>query len=217
MTTFPCVTPFDQLAALIRVNAKNATLQAKGEGMQFHAARICGSWLIEPDPATDERGWFARTFCEREFAEHGLPTHFVQHSRSFTRRAGTIRGLHFQSPPFAEEKLVSCVAGAILDVIFDLRPDSPTYMETWSVELSGENGRQLFIPKGVAHGFQALTDNVLVNYLISEFYAPEHARGIRYDDPVLNVRWPLPVATVSERDLSWPRWEPLVPEERSLS
>jgi dTDP-4-dehydrorhamnose 3,5-epimerase len=176
--------------------------------MLFHPTPLQGAWLIEAEPHQDDRGWFARSFCEREFAAHGLQHRFVQHSRSFSKLAGTLRGLHFQSAPFEEEKLVSCVSGAIFDVIFDMRPESPSYRQAFSAELSDTNGRQLYIPKGVAHGFQALCDAVTVNYLISEFHAPEHAAGFRYDDPALGIEWPLPVTQISEKDLGWPPWEP---------
>ena len=179
------------------------------EGMLFHRTPLQGAWLIEAEPHLDERGWFARTFCEAEFAEHGLQHHFVQHSRSSSKRAGTLRGMHFQTAPYAEEKLVSCVCGAIFDVIFDMRVNSSSYQQVFSVELSAANGRQLYIPKGVAHGFQALTDSVAVNYMISEFYAPNHSSGFRYDDPALKVEWPMTVTQISDKDLGWRPWERL--------
>ena len=184
--------------------------------MQFAETPLHGAWLIEPEPHFDERGWFARCFCENEFCARALTTRFVQHSRSYSRFRGTLRGMHFQEAPHGEEKLVSCLAGAIFDVIGDLRRDSPTYLQTFGVELSATNGRQLYIPKGVAHGFQALTDGATVNYLISEFYAPASAAGLRYDDPVLGIKWPLAPTMVSDRDLSWPLWEPRVPRGRYL-
>lgn len=175
--------------------------------MLFHRTPLYGAWLIDAEPHLDERGWFARSFCEHEFAEYGLETRFVQHSRSFSKRAGTLRGMHFQTAPHEEVKLVSCVSGAIFDVIFDMRPGSPSYRQSFSVELTAANGRQLYIPKGMAHGFEALTDDVTVNYLISEFYAPGYSSGIRYDDPALGVEWPMPVTQVSDKDLGWPPWE----------
>lgn len=163
-----------------------------------------GAWLVSPEPAVDERGSFARTFCVREFAEHGLETDFVQHSRSVSVRKGTIRGMHFQGEPHGEVKLVSCIAGAILDVIVDVRPASPTYLEWLAFELTPENGRELYIPKGFAHGFQTLSDNAAVHYLISEYYRPEAGRGLRFDDPAIGIDWPLAPTVVSAKDRGWP-------------
>jgi dTDP-4-dehydrorhamnose 3,5-epimerase len=176
--------------------------------MRFEQMQLKGAWIVDPVPAEDERGWFARTFCVREFADLGLETRFVQHSTSLSRRARTLRGLHFQEEPHGEVKIVSCAHGAIFDVIVDMRPGSPTRMRWTAVELSARNGRRLYIPKGFAHGFITLSDNVIVNYLISEFYEPSAARGLRYDDPVLAIEWPCQPAVISERDLAWPYLEP---------
>jgi dTDP-4-dehydrorhamnose 3,5-epimerase len=163
-----------------------------------------GAWLVDPMPARDERGSFSRLFCARAFAERGLETHFVQHSVSHSRRMGTLRGLHFQLEPHAEVKLVCCQKGSICDVILDLRDDSATFGRWQAFALSAENRRLLYIPKGFAHGFQSLQDDVEVSYMISAFYAPDAACGIRYDDPAFAITWPLPPTAMSERDRGWP-------------
>jgi dTDP-4-dehydrorhamnose 3,5-epimerase len=172
--------------------------------MKFHPTRLDGAWLIELTPVEDERGAFIRTFCEREFGDHGLETRFVQHSLSVNARKGTLRGMHFQRAPHEEVKLVRCQRGAVWDVIVDLRPDSPTYMRWQSFELSAENGMQLYVPKGFAHGFQTLSDDCEVFYLISEFYAADAAAGLRHDDPRFAIDWPAPVSVMSEKDRAWP-------------
>jgi dTDP-4-dehydrorhamnose 3,5-epimerase len=163
-----------------------------------------GAWLVDPMPARDERGSFSRLFCAREFADRGLETHFVQYSISHSQVLGTLRGLHFQQEPHSEVKLVCCQKGAIADVIVDLREDSPTFGRWHAFELSAENRRLLYVPKGFAHGFQSLRDDVEVSYMISTFYTPEAACGIRYDDPAFAITWPLPPAALSERDRAWP-------------
>ncbi|TMM49542.1 dTDP-4-dehydrorhamnose 3,5-epimerase [Sulfitobacter sabulilitoris] len=173
--------------------------------MKFMETGIDGLFVTEQEPFTDERGAFARTFCAREFAEHGLETQFVQHSRSMSKRKGTLRGLHFQRPPDGEVKLVSCVSGAIWDVAVDLRSGSQSYGHWRAFELSAENGRQFYIPAGFAHGFQSLTDHAVTHYLISCAYAPGSANGIRFDDSDIGITWPRPVTAISEKDLSWPR------------
>ena len=172
--------------------------------MRFEAAGLDGAWLIHPEPMQDERGSFARTFCANEFSRHCLETKFPQHSVSQSSRKGTVRGMHFQNAPYEEVKLVRCLTGSIFDVIVDLRRGSPTFRQWRSFELSGDNGLQLYIPRGFAHGFQTLADDTRVNYLISEFYAPAAANGIRHDDPTFGIRWPLPVTTISRKDLLWP-------------
>jgi len=171
--------------------------------MRFIKTKLADAWLIEPEPIADQRGTFARTFCRREFAERGLETDFVQHSRSMSAKAGTLRGMHYQVPPHSEVKFVSCFSGAIWDVIVDLRQASPTYRAWQAFELSADNGHQLYIPAGFAHGFQALSDNAGVHYLISAYYEPGAATGIRYDDPAIGIAWPAPVTALSERDASW--------------
>lgn len=161
------------------------------------------AWLIHLEPARDSRGFFARTFCVDEFAKHGLETSFPQHSISSNTRRGTLRGMHFQREPHNEVKLVRCLKGAIWDVIIDIRPASSTFCRWQGFELTDQNGRQLYIPKGFAHGFQTLSDDVEVNYLISEPYVPEFASGIRHNDPAFDIAWPMPVAVISEKDLQW--------------
>lgn len=174
--------------------------------MQFSSTKINGLWIVEPEPIHDIRGSFARTFCKREFGDRGLEADFAQHSLSVSRRRSTIRGLHFQSPPHQEVKLVSCVRGAIWDVAVDLRPQSPHYLEWVGVTLSADNGRQFYIPEGFAHGFQSLADDVAVSYLISTPYAAESSSGIRYDEPAIGIKWPEEPSVISDRDLGWPAW-----------
>jgi dTDP-4-dehydrorhamnose 3,5-epimerase len=172
--------------------------------MRFHETQLCGAWLIEPEPACDHRGSFARTFCAREFADRGLTTFFVQNSTSRSVARGTLRGMHFQRAPYGEVKVVSCLKGAIFDVIVDLRLDSPSYCRWQGFELTAANRRQLYVPEGFAHGFQTLCDDSEVGYLISAFYAPAAASGVRYDDPAFAIDWPLPVSQISEKDRAWP-------------
>jgi len=172
--------------------------------MQFDPTMLRDAYLARLEPARDSRGFFARTFCVEEFADRGLETNYPQHSISFSARRGTLRGMHYQRDPHSEAKLVRCTKGAILDVIIDIRPDSPTYCRWQGFELSGANGHQLYIPKGFAHGFQTLSDDTEVNYLISAPYKPELACGIRYNDPAFGISWPLSVTEISEKDLEWP-------------
>jgi len=174
--------------------------------VQFHPTALYDVWLILLEPVPDNRGFFARTFCGEEFAAHGLETSYPQHSISYSARRGTLRGMHYQRDPHSEVKLVRCVNGAIWDVIIDIRPGSPTYRKWQGFELSGVNGHQLYIPKGFAHGFQTLTADVVVNYLISETYEPRSASGLRYNDPSFAITWPLPVTEISEKDLQWPNF-----------
>lgn len=172
--------------------------------MHFRPTTLSGAWLIDLEPSRDERGFFARTFCVREFAAQGLETSFPQHSTSFSARRGTVRGMHFQRPPHGEVKLVRCLSGSIWDVIIDIRPQSPTFRRWQGFELTAESRTQLYIPSGFAHGFQTLSDDVEVNYLISAEYIPEAAAGICHDDPAFRIDWPLPVSTISDKDRSWP-------------
>jgi dTDP-4-dehydrorhamnose 3,5-epimerase len=172
--------------------------------MIFHKTDLMDAWLIETEPHSDDRGWFARTFCEREFAALALETRFVQHSTSHNAAAGTLRGMHYQRAPHGEVKLVRCLKGAIHDVIIDLRPSSPTYRQWQGFDLSAEDGRQLYIPVGFAHGFQTLVDESRIGYLISEFYSPEAAAGVRWNDTAFRIEWPAPVTVMSDRDKSWP-------------
>jgi dTDP-4-dehydrorhamnose 3,5-epimerase len=176
--------------------------------MEFAPANLGGAWLISPAPSYDERGFFARTFCSNEFANHALETQFVQHSVSQSRIRATVRGLHFQKHPHTETKIVRCLRGAIWDVIVDLRPESPTYCRWQAFELTERNRDQLYIPKGFAHGFQTLCDDVEILYLISDFYAPDAATGVRFDDPLFGIEWPFAPAAMSERDRNWPDFNP---------
>ena len=171
--------------------------------MKFIGTKLEGAWVIEPRLYEDSRGLFARTYCTREFREQGLLDCFVQCNTSWNARKGTVRGLHYQLPPSSEVKLVRCTAGAAWDVIVDLRPDSPTYLQHVSVELTAKNRLALYIPELLAHGFQALEDGTEVFYQMSAFYTPELSRGLRYDDPRLGIKWPLPVASISDQDRAW--------------
>ena len=160
--------------------------------------------MVEPIPAEDGRGWFARIRCEDEFARRGLEARFVQTSLSFNRHRGVLRGMHFQVAPREEVKLVRSVRGAIHDVVVDLRPDSPTFTKHFSAVLSQENRRAMYVPPGFAHGFQALEDGSEVLYEISQAYSPEHARGVRWDDPAFGIAWPVPEPILLERDRDYP-------------
>jgi dTDP-4-dehydrorhamnose 3,5-epimerase len=171
--------------------------------MRFTPTKLAGAYIIEPQLHEDSRGLFARTYCAREFREQGLVDAFVQCNTSWNARKGTVRGLHYQLPPSSEVKLVRCTTGALADVIVDLRPGSPTYLQHVAVELTAGNRLALYIPGMFAHGFQVLEDATEVFYQMSEFYAPKLARGIRYDDPKLGIEWPLPVASISDQDLGW--------------
>jgi dTDP-4-dehydrorhamnose 3,5-epimerase len=175
--------------------------------MIFRETALAGAYVIELEKVVDERGSFARTWCREEFAAHGLVTEFVQGSASVSPCRGTLRGLHFQRPPHSEAKLVRCVRGALYDVIVDLRPESSSYGEWLGVELDGASGLMLYVPERFAHGFQTLKDDTEITYLISAFFAPGAAAGLRYDDPGLAIDWPLTVTRISDKDLSWPRLE----------
>jgi dTDP-4-dehydrorhamnose 3,5-epimerase len=171
--------------------------------MQLLETDLRGAWLVQTVPIWDERGFFNRVFCTREFGELGLETRFEQHSISYSRLRGTLRGLHFQSDPYAEVKIVSCLKGAIWDVIVDIRSGSPTFGQWGAFELTAENRRQLYIPKGFAHGFQSLVDDVEVSYLISTFHVPGAAAGLRYDDPALAIPWPIHPTAIADKDRAW--------------
>jgi dTDP-4-dehydrorhamnose 3,5-epimerase len=169
----------------------------------FTETHLAGAFVIELERREDDRGFFARTFCQNEFEEHGLEPVIAQANLAFNKRRGTLRGMHFQYPPAAETKLVRCTRGAILDIIVDLRPESPTYLEHVSVELSADNGVALYVPKRFAHGYQVLEDATETSYQVGEFYTPEAEGGLRYDDPALGLSWPLPVTEISEKDGAW--------------
>ncbi|HEY7140315.1 MAG TPA: dTDP-4-dehydrorhamnose 3,5-epimerase [Methylomirabilota bacterium] len=172
--------------------------------MIFTPALLPGAFIVEPDLHRDVRGFFARTWCQEEFTAHGLNPRLVQCSVSFTERRGTVRGLHYQDAPHQEAKLVRCVRGAIHDVIVDLRRQSPTFRRHVAVELREGSYRMLYVPEGVAHGFQTLADGTEVAYQMSEFHRPEAARGVRWDDPAFAIPWPESVRVVSDRDRSFP-------------
>jgi dTDP-4-dehydrorhamnose 3,5-epimerase len=174
----------------------------------FTETRLAGAYVIDLQLLGDERGFFARSFCQREFSEHGLDATIVQCNLSGSTRRGTLRGLHYQLPPRAEAKLVRCVRGAMHDVIVDLRPESSTFLRWVGVELTAESGRALFAPRGFAHGFQTLADDTEVFYQMSELYSPEAARGIRWNDPLLGIAWPEDVRCISARDGSYPDRHP---------
>lgn len=173
--------------------------------MRFLTTSVDGVFIVEPEPTHDERGLFARTFCAREFEEHGLNAALAQCSISFNREKGTLRGMHYQAPPHAEAKLVRCTAGAIFDVAVDLRPSSPTFRLWTGVELTAQNRRMLYVPEGCAHGFQTLCDATEVFYQISEFFRPEYGCGVRWDDPAIGIRWPAAEhRIISAKDLAYP-------------
>jgi dTDP-4-dehydrorhamnose 3,5-epimerase len=172
--------------------------------MKFSETIIQGSYVISPEKVEDGRGFFARTFCQREFAAHCLDQDLVQCSISFNRQRGTLRGMHYQSAPYAETKLVRCTRGAIYDVILDLRPQSSTFGRWVATTLSDDNRLTLYIPEGVAHGFQTLCAESEILYQISEFYAPEHTHGVRWNDPAFAIEWPISNPIISARDLSYP-------------
>jgi dTDP-4-dehydrorhamnose 3,5-epimerase len=177
--------------------------------MIFTETTLKGAFLIEPERRPDERGFFARAWCQQEFAAIGLEPRWVQCNISFNRQRGTLRGMHYQAAPYAEAKLVRCTMGAIHDVIIDLRADSSTFRQWLAVELTADNRLILFIPKGFAHGFQTLTDDTEVFYQMSQFYAPDYARGVRWGDPAFNIPWPADKRIISARDLGFPDFLPL--------
>lgn len=172
--------------------------------MIFAETRLKGAYVVEPERMEDERGFFARTFDQAEFAARGLESRLVQCSISFNKKKGTLRGMHYQATPFEETKLVRCTKGTIYDVIIDLRSGSPTFKQWVATELTAENRRMLYVPVGFAHGFQTLADDTEVSYQISEFYHPESARGVRWNDTAFGIVWPLSVTSSSERDSSYP-------------
>ena len=176
--------------------------------MNLLATEVHGAFVIDLDRKADERGFFARTWCRSTLSGAGLDANLDQTSVSFNARAGTLRGMHFQRAPHAETKLVRCTMGAVFDVVLDLRPDSPSYLAWHGVELSAENRRSLYVPKGCAHGFITLADASEVLYMISDPYVPESAAGARWDDPTFGIDWPVPVRVIAERDRTYPDWPP---------
>jgi dTDP-4-dehydrorhamnose 3,5-epimerase len=181
--------------------------------MIFAETKLKGAFVIDIERREDSRGFFARAFCQHEFRERGLKPMIAQANIAFNHRAGTLRGMHFQFPPAAETKLVRCTRGAIMDIIVDLRPESPTYLQNIAVELSEDNYRALYVPERFAHGYEVLRDNTETSYQVGEFYTPGSEGGLLYDDPGLDLRWPLPINVVSEKDRAW---KPLPEQESEL-
>lgn len=171
--------------------------------MIFSETKLQGAYIIDIQPHKDARGFFARAFCQHEFAEHGLKPVIAQANIASNRAKGTLRGMHFQCPPAAESKLVRCTRGAILDIIVDLRPESPTYLQHIAVELTADNFRALYVPERFAHGYQALQDDTDTSYQVGEFYTPSTEGGLRYNDPRLGLEWPLPITAITDKDRDW--------------
>ena len=176
--------------------------------MVFSETALKGAFVIEPERHEDFRGFFARTFCRREFADRGLAPDVEQSSISFNPRKGTLRGMHYQEAPCEEVKVVRCTMGRIYDVIIDLRPESPTYRKHFAVELSAENRKMIHVPQGCANSFMTIADDTEIFYFTSEFYSPEHERGIRYNDPALGIRWPMEPVVISDKDKNHPDFKP---------
>jgi dTDP-4-dehydrorhamnose 3,5-epimerase len=172
--------------------------------MRFEPTPVSGAWLVSPEPNQDARGFFERVLCLREFAGHGIRFEVVQSNLAHTTHAGVIRGLHYLPPPDREQKLVRCVAGAVHDVIVDVRQGSPTAGATFQVRLDATRRQSLFVPAGVAHGYQSLSDGTGVLYMTDTYYRPGLEKGVRYDDPSIGIAWPLPARDVTDRDLNWP-------------
>ena len=175
--------------------------------MIFHETKLKGAYIIELEKRSDDRGFFARTFCRKEFDELGLTSDIVQTNISFSRMKGTLRGMHYQRPPHQETKLIRCTKGALYDVIIDLRRDSPTYKQWLGVELSAQNYKMLFIPRDFAHGFLTLEPDTEVVYEVSEFYTPQAECGLRWNDPAFGIVWPRDVNKISEKDADWPDYD----------
>ena len=182
--------------------------------MIFTETRLKGAYVIDIKPLTDSRGFFARAFCQNEFKEHGLKPVIAQANVAFNHRRGTLRGMHFQFPPVAETKYVRCTRGAILDIIVDLRPESPTYLQHVAVELTEDNNRGLYVPERFAHGYQVLRDKTETSYQVGEFYAPGAESGLLFSDPRLGLEWPLSVSVMSDKDKEW---QPLDHIEQELA
>jgi len=177
--------------------------------MTFSETSIAGAWLVGLEPRSDERGFFARVWCEEAFAAHGLTTRFVQCNDGYSRRAGTLRGLHYQADPHGEVKFVRCIRGAVFDVIVDLREDSPSYLQWFGLELSADSRQMLYVPSGCAHGYQTLLDDSEVLYPVSAPYTPAAERGVRWNDPLFAIRWPeVSERHVSAKDEAWADYVP---------
>lgn len=176
--------------------------------MKFTPTPLAGAYLVDLEKRGDDRGFFARVFCEREFAEVDLPANYVQVNNSLSADKGTLRGMHYQLAPHAETKVVRCVRGALWDCILDLRPDSPTFKQWFGAELSAENRTMMVVPKGFAHGFITLTDDAEAFYFVDEFYAPEHERGVRWNDPEFGIEWPIEPVVLSDKDANQLDFDP---------
>jgi dTDP-4-dehydrorhamnose 3,5-epimerase len=182
--------------------------------MIFTETKLRGAYLVEIERREDNRGFFARSFCQREFLEHGLKPVIAQANVAFTRKKGTLRGMHFQYPPAPETKLVRATRGSVLDIIVDLRPESPTYLQHVAVELSADNHRAIYVPERFAHGYQVLEDATETSYDVGEYYTPAAEGGLRFDDRRLGLKWPLPVGEISAKDSAWKTLDEIEPELR---
>jgi dTDP-4-dehydrorhamnose 3,5-epimerase len=180
--------------------------------MIFTETKLKGAFILDIERREDSRGFFARAFCQKEFADHGLKPVIAQANVAYNKYRATLRGMHFQYPPAPETKLVRATRGAILDIIVDLRPESPTYLQHISVELNEDNRRALFVPERFAHGYQVLVDGTETSYQVGEYYAPDCEGGLLYNDPRLGLEWPLPVAEISDKDKVWKRLDEIEPE-----
>ena len=180
--------------------------------MIFTEAKLKGAFILDVERREDDRGFFARAFCQRELAAHGLKPIIAQANIAFNKKKGTLRGMHFQYPPAAETKLVRCTRGAILDIIVDLRPESPTYLDHVAVELTADNYRSLYVPERFGHGYQVLEDRTETSYQVGEFYTPGAEGGLLYSDPRLGLVWPLPVGEISPKDAEWQPLDKIEPE-----
>ncbi len=176
--------------------------------MKFTETPLPGAYVVELQPFSDDRGFFARAFCAKEFAAHDLNPDVAQANLSYNARRGTLRGMHYQTDPAPEAKLERCLSGALYDVIVDLRRESPTHLQWFGIELTPSNGRALFVPECFAHGFLTLADDTLAHYQVSEFYTPTAEAGLRYDDPAIGIEWPHEVRVISDKDASWPPLQP---------
>lgn len=175
--------------------------------MLFHETPLPGCYVIEPERMQDHRGFFTRVWCRRELEQRGLKADILQSNVGFSHRKGTLRGLHYQTAPYAEVKIVRCTRGAMFDVVVDLRPQSPSHKRWFGVELTEDNGKMIYVPEGFAQGYLTLVDNTEMNYHTSQFFARESASGVRYDDPVFQIQWPIEISVISEQDTKWANYE----------
>jgi dTDP-4-dehydrorhamnose 3,5-epimerase len=172
--------------------------------MKFTETELKGAFIVEIEKLSDDRGFFARSWCLKEFEAHGLTSRVVQSNVSYNIKKGTLRGMHYQIAPYQESKLIRCTRGAIYDVIIDLRPESPTYKQWTGLELTADNRTMLFVPEDFAHGFMTLADDTEITYQVSQFYTPRSEKGIRFNDPLFRIQWPLDVSVISDKDRQWP-------------